>query len=142
MIMFSTLMKGVALSSLLTCSAMAVADQSDYKLMVIDQSTQASVETNRQYELAFNQCALSVQAKNFTEAEALCSKAISLLSTSKVPAYKRRELTSFALSNRGVARIMSENDTAALSDFYEAVQISGNELVEHNLTRAKKNLAL
>lgn len=121
---------------------MAVADQSDYKLMVIDQSTQATVETNRQYELAFNQCALSVQAKNFKEAETLCSKAISLLSKSKVPAYKRRELTSFALSNRGVARIMSENDTAALSDFYEAVQISGNELVEHNLTRAKKNLAL
>ena len=38
-IMFSTLMKRVALSSLLTCSAMAVADQGDYKLMVIDQST-------------------------------------------------------------------------------------------------------
>ena len=72
----------------------------------------------------------------------LCTQAISLLSTSKVPGYKRRELTSFALSNRGVARIMSENDTAALSDFYEAVQISKNELVNHNLSRAKQNLAL
>ncbi|MCP4585066.1 MULTISPECIES: hypothetical protein [unclassified Pseudoalteromonas] len=140
--MFSTLMKRVALSSLLTCSAMAVADQSDYKLMVIDQSITANVAENRQYEQAFNDCALSVKDKKFSEAETLCSKAISLLSTSKVPSHKRRELTSFTLSNRGVARIMSENDTAALSDFYEAVQISGNELVEHNLTRAKKNLAL
>ncbi len=140
--MFSTLMKRVALSSLLTCSAMAVADQGDYKLMVIDQSTQASVETNRQYEVAFNQCALSVKEKDFAAAEALCSKAINLLTTSKVPGHKRRELTSFALSNRGVARIMSENETAALSDFYEAVQISSNDLVEHNLTRAKQNLAL
>ncbi len=140
-IMFSTLMKRVALSSLLTCSAMAVADQGDYKLMVIDQSTTLAEQSN-QYELAFNQCALSVKEKDFAAAEALCSKAINLLTTSKVPGHKRRELTSFALSNRGVARIMSENDTAALSDFYEAVQISSNDLVEHNLTRAKQNLAL
>ena len=140
--MFSTLMKRVAVSSLLTCSAMAVADQSDYKLMVIDQSTQATVDTNRQYELAFNQCALSVQAKNFTEAETLCSKAISLLSKSKVPAYKRRELTSFALSNRGVSRMMANNDAAGLSDFYEAAQIADSVMVSHNLSRAKENLSL
>ena len=105
-IMFSTLMKRVALSSLLTCSAMAVADQGDYKLMVIDQSTTLAEQSN-QYELAFNQCALSVKEKDFAAAEALCSKAINLLTTSKVPGHKRRELTSFALSNRGVARLNS-----------------------------------
>ncbi|MFT4953604.1 MAG: hypothetical protein ACI9A0_003323, partial [Pseudoalteromonas tetraodonis] len=38
--------------------------------------------------------------------------------------------------------LMAKNETAALSDFYEAQQISGNELVSHNLTRAKQDLAL
>ncbi|MEZ7278726.1 hypothetical protein LY624_08200 [Pseudoalteromonas sp. N1230-9] len=139
--MLKTLVTTIALSSLLTCSAMAVAAQADYKLMVIEQA-QTNDNATSQYETAFNRCALSVKEKNFSEAESLCTQAISLLSTSKVPGYKRRELTSFALSNRGVARIMSENDTAALSDFYEAVQISKNELVNHNLSRAKQNLAL
>ena len=139
--MLKTLVKTIALSSLLTCSAMAVADQADYKLMVIEQA-QTNDNVSNEYETAFNRCALSVKEKNFSEAENLCTQAISLLNTSKVPGYKRRELTSFALSNRGVARIMSENDTAAISDFYEAVQISKNELVNHNLNRAKQNLAL
>ncbi len=139
--MLKTLGKTIALSSLLTCSVMAVAAQADYKLMVIKQP-QVSDKATNQYETVFNRCAMSVKEKNFSEAENLCTQAISLLSKSRVPGYKRRELTSFALSNRGIARIMSEKQTAALSDFYEAVQISENELVNHNLSRVKQNLAL
>ncbi|WP_404340169.1 hypothetical protein [Pseudoalteromonas mariniglutinosa] len=158
--MFSTLLKRIALSSLLTCSAIALADQSDYKLMIIDdantsaailqghyesvlnQQVKVNNDQTRNYELVFNQCAVSVKLKNFNDAETHCTQAISLLNSSKVPGYKRRELTSFALSNRGVARIMANNNTAALSDFYEAVQISANDLVSHNLNRAKQRLAL
>ncbi len=159
LIMFKPLLKRLALSSLLTCSAFAIAEQSDYKLMVINDSdssqaimqgqydavlnnTAQATDLNSQYELAFNRCAASVKSKNFSHAESLCTEAIKLLNKSEVRGYKRRELTSFALSNRGIARIMSKNDTAALSDFYEAVKMSGNDLVNHNLNRAKKNLAL
>lgn len=67
---------------------------------------------------------------------------VTLFKQSKSPRFKVRELTSFALRNRGLGRLMAKNETAALSDFYEVQQMSGNELVSHNLTRAKQELAL
>ncbi|WP_213608339.1 hypothetical protein [Pseudoalteromonas sp.] len=133
-----SLIKTIALGSLLTCSAAVMAEQSDYKLMVIEEAATAPQE----FEVAFNSCALNVKSKNYSQAEEICSKAITLLKQSKGPRFKVRELTSFALSNRGVGRLMAKNETAALSDFYEAQQMSGNELVSHNLTRAKQDLAL
>ncbi|MFM9597546.1 hypothetical protein ACKI1O_50515, partial [Streptomyces scabiei] len=66
---------------------------------------------NRAYEIPFNSCAANVKLSNYADAESLCTQAITLLKSSKVPSYKRNELTSFALSNRGVARIMSNNET-------------------------------
>ena len=131
-----TLLKTIALGSLLTCSAAAMADQSDYKLMVIEDSVTAAPE----FEQPFNSCALNVESKNYTEA--ICTQAIALLKESRGPRLKVRELTSFALSNRGVARMMAKKDTAGLSDLYEAYQISKNSLVSHNLTRAKEDLSL
>ncbi|MBQ4831837.1 hypothetical protein J8L70_01110 [Pseudoalteromonas sp. MMG010] len=132
-----SLIKTIALSTLFTCSTAAVADQSDYKLMVIEAQTASAP-----LEQSFNDCALNVKSKNYTQAEAICTQAIALLKESDGPAYKVRELTSFALSNRGVARLKAKNETAALSDLYEAVQISKNSLVSHNLTRAKQDLSL
>ncbi|TMO01524.1 hypothetical protein CWB60_20750, partial [Pseudoalteromonas sp. S327] len=55
---------------------------------------------------------------------------------------KVRQLTSFALSNRGVARMIAKKDTAVLSELYEENQISKNSLVSHNLTRDKEDLSL
>ena len=136
--MKSSLIKTIALGSLLTCSAAVMADQSDYKLMVIEDSVTAAPE----FEQPFNSCALNVESKNYTEAEAICTQAIALLKESRGPRLKVRELTSFALSNRGVARMMAKKDTAGLSDLYEAYQISKNSLVSHNLTRAKEDLSL
>lgn len=131
------LIKTIALSALLTGSASAMADTGDYKLMVIKDAVQT-----QPLEQSFNSCALNVKSKNYTQAETVCTKAIALLKRSKGPSTKRRELTSFALSNRGVARLLSKNDTAGLSDLYEAVQISSNTLVTHNLIRAKEDLSL
>ncbi|KHM49586.1 hypothetical protein PL71_07765 [Pseudoalteromonas distincta] len=133
-----TLLKTIALGSLLTCSAAAMANQGDYKLMVIEDSVTAAPA----FEKSFNSCAINVEARNYEEAEAICTQAIALLKQSHGPRLKVRELTSFALSNRGVARIKAQKDTAGISDLYEAVQISKNSLVTHNLTRAKKELSL
>ncbi|MEG3759005.1 hypothetical protein V5096_13740 [Pseudoalteromonas carrageenovora] len=133
-----TLLKTIALGSFLTCSAAAMAEQSDYKLMVIEDSITAAPE----FEQPFNSCALNVESKKYDEAEAVCTKAIALLKQSRGPRLKVRELTSFALSNRGVARLKANKDTAGISDLYEAVQISKNSLVSHNLTRAKEELSL
>ena len=57
----------------------------------------------------------------------------------KVPSFKEvyRDL-----SNRGIARLMAKNDTAAIADFYEAVQLNNNELVSFNLNLAKQELKL
>ncbi|MBB1309940.1 hypothetical protein H5162_10925 [Pseudoalteromonas sp. SR41-8] len=132
-----TLIKTIALSSLLTCSAVALADQSDYKLMVIETAT-----APQPVEQSFNNCALNVKSKNYAQAETICTKAIALLKQSEGPKIKLRELTSFALSNRGVSRMMAKNDTAGLSDLYEAAQMADSAMVSHNLTRAKEYLSL
>ncbi|AYM86898.1 MULTISPECIES: hypothetical protein [Pseudoalteromonas] len=135
--MKSSLIKTIALGSLLTCSAAVMADTSDYKLMVIEQAT-----APQPIEQSFNSCALNVKSKNYAEAEAICTKAIALLKDADGPKFKVRQLTSFALSNRGVARLKSNNDTAAIADLYEAAQMSNSTMVSHNLTLAKEELAL
>ncbi|BED89473.1 MULTISPECIES: hypothetical protein [Pseudoalteromonas] len=135
--MKSSLIKTIALGSLLTCSAAVMADTSDYKLMVIEQAT-----APQPLEQSFNSCALNVKSKNYAEAEAICTKAIALLKDADGPKFKVRQLTSFALSNRGVARLKSNNDTAAIADLYEAAQMSNSTMVSHNLTLAKEELAL
>jgi len=158
--MLNILTKRILVATLLTSSTAVLADQTDYKLMVIENEVSASAlsngemmaltkdneviknNPNRAYEIPFNSSAANVKLSNYADAESLCTQAITLLKSSKVPSYKRNELTSFALSNRGVARIMSNNETAAISDFYEANQMSNNDLVNHNLNRAKQNLAL
>ena len=132
-----TLIKTIALGSLLTCSAAVMADTSDYKLMVIEQAT-----APQPIEQSFNSCALNVKSKNYAEAEAICTKAIALLKDADGPKFKVRQLTSFALSNRGVARLKSNKDTAAIADLYEANQMSNSTMVSHNLTLAKEELAL
>ncbi|CAM3109999.1 MULTISPECIES: hypothetical protein [Pseudoalteromonas] len=135
--MKSSLIKTIALGSLLTCSAAVMADTSDYKLMVIEQAT-----APQPIEQSFNSCALNVKSKNYAEAEAICTKAIALLKDADGPKFKVRQLTSFALSNRGVARLKSNKDTAAIADLYEANQMSNSTMVSHNLTLAKEELAL
>ncbi|MEI8706979.1 hypothetical protein [Pseudoalteromonas sp. B62] len=132
-----TLIKTIALSSLLTCSAAAVADASDYKLMVIETAT-----APQPLEQSFNSCALNVKSKNYAQAETICTQAIALLKDADGPKFKVRQLTSFALSNRGVARLKANNDTAALADLYEASKLSNSTMVSHNLSRAKEELAL
>lgn len=133
-----TLIKTIILSALVTCSGAAMAAQGDYKIMVIEQAN----TTPDAFESSFNTCALNVQSKNYSLAEASCSQALALLKEVDAPRAKVRELTAFALSNRGVGRLMAKNDTAALSDLYEAQQISKSTLVAHNLIRAKQYLSL
>lgn len=114
-----------------------MADQSDYKLMIIDNAA-----ASQPVEQSFNNCALNVKSKNYAQADEICTKAIALLKQSNGPRMKVRALTSFALSNRGVSRMLAKNDTAGLSDLYEAAQIADSEMVSHNLTRAKEYLSL
>ncbi|ASM50314.1 hypothetical protein PESP_a2328 [Pseudoalteromonas espejiana DSM 9414] len=135
--MKSSLIKTIALGSLFTCSAAVMADTSDYKLMVIEQAT-----APQPLEQSFNSCALNVKSKNYAQAEEICTKAIALLKDADGPKFKVRQLTSYALSNRGVARLKSNNETAALADLYEANQMSNSTMVSHNLNRAKEELSL
>ena len=132
-----TLLKTIALGSLLTCSAAVMADSSDYKLMVIKTAT-----APLPLEESFNSCALNVKSKNYAQAEEVCTKAIALLKDADAPRFKVRQLTSFALSNRGVARLKANNETAGLADLYEAKSMSNSTMVSHNLTRAKEELSL
>ena len=112
--------------------------QGDYNAGLV---TSAEDSAN-QYIAPFNRCVASVKLKQFEKAEADCTEAISLLKEIKASRFKRNELTSFALSNRGVARFMANNDTAAIADFYETSRLDDNEYVSFNLNRAKQELKL
>ncbi|WP_062564437.1 hypothetical protein [Pseudoalteromonas shioyasakiensis] len=140
---------------LFVCSNFVFANNNDFKLMVVDDNASSkaimqgnfanSLETMNEannYIVPFNRCVAGVKLKQLDKAEQDCSQAIAMLKKVNAPHYKRNELTSYALSNRGIARLMAKNDTAAIADFYEAVQLNNNELVSFNLNLAKQELKL
>ncbi|HCV05439.1 hypothetical protein L1264_17195 [Pseudoalteromonas sp. APAL1] len=150
-------LKTILITSLCMSSNWVLANDIDFKLMVVDDEASSiaimqgdynaglvtsAEDSANQYIAPFNRCVASVKLKQFEKAEADCTEAISLLKEIKASRFKRNELTSFALSNRGVARFMANNDTAAIADFYEASRLDDNEYVSFNLNRAKQELKL
>ncbi|MDI4650769.1 MULTISPECIES: hypothetical protein [Pseudoalteromonas] len=151
--MFKLNLKPCVWLILFVCSNFVFAN--DFKLMVVDDNASSkaimqgnfanSLETMKEannYIVPFNRCVAGVKLKQFAKAEQDCSQAIAMLKKVNAPHYKRNELTSYALSNRGIARLMAKNDTAAIADFYEAVQLNNYELVSFNLNLAKQELKL
>ena len=88
-----------------------------------------------------NLCVAFTKTGQFIEAEAVCTKAVTLAEKSGMSAQRlqygndNRRYVAIALSNRGVLRAVSRNPRAATRDFREAVSIAraGAELPRRNL---------
>ncbi|AWL12314.1 hypothetical protein HMF8227_01841 [Saliniradius amylolyticus] len=143
---------------MMSTSTWAITDA--YKLMIIDDGDLANFIESGHYQKALesksgkvdspnalfvsevNRCVANIRLSRYEEAETLCSKALTFSNEMDVPAHTRKELTSFALSNRAMARLKLSKHTAAISDLYEASIMSPNSYVEANLQTAKNQMQL
>lgn len=86
-------------------------------------------------------CVAYTHMAEFKQAEQACSSAIyaARRAESTDSSYKR-EMRSFAYTNRGVARLMGQDPVAALADFQQATTLEQSEINKHNLALLNEKL--
>ncbi|MEO2267508.1 tetratricopeptide repeat protein [Pseudoalteromonas sp. YIC-656] len=127
----------------------------DYKLAVINDELTSDAVVSGQYaqalqlgqnasqnvasafETSVNQCAANIQLGKADEAISLCNTALQLIKEVRVDSTKRREMTAYAYSNRGIAYSLKNEFDAALSDFSTAYGTNKNTITRANYKLAK-----
>lgn len=143
---------------LFSASALTPAFAGDYKLAVINDELTSNAVVSGQYaqaltlaknqvqnvetafETSVNQCAANIQLGNADEAISLCSTALKLIKDVKLDGTKRREMSAYAYSNRGIAHSLKNEFDAALSDFSTAFGKDKNTITRANYKLAKNSL--
>ncbi len=70
------------------------------------------------------------------QAETACTKAITAAQKyQQAPLTLKREMRAYAHTNRGVLRLLSNDNLGALEDFKRAAELNGNTINLHNLQR-------
>lgn len=144
-------------TSLLLASFASLAGSNGYKMVVIAEdalaapiqagalTTALSAATTQQapdpYARQMNLCVAYSKEGNTEKAKDACHKAVTLVRQSgNRPAELQRELRSYAYSNRGVARLLSGDNTGALADFQRAHDIEASVISQHNLGKLTAKL--
>ncbi|MCG9695502.1 hypothetical protein [Shewanella sp. Isolate11] len=148
----------IAAGILLTISSTAFADfeKSQYKMVVIEdtpgvealqsgdvahgvQMTQsAEADELDTYTRNLNLCVGYTKLAQFNEAEKACSAAVDGALHTSLAASK--EIRAYAFNNRGVMKLMKNDNLGALADFKRAVEAKENSIYKHNLTRLETAL--
>ncbi|WP_233079545.1 hypothetical protein [Rheinheimera soli] len=143
--------KKVAVMLLASSSFVATATTGGFKMVLIEDTPGVSkikaglyqegvaeaTATDKQAD-AFSKhmslCVAYTHMAEFKQAEQACSSAIyaARRAEGSDSSYKR-EMRSFAHTNRGVARLMGQDPVAALADFQQATTLEQSEINEHNL---------
>ncbi len=144
-------------TSLLLASFASHAGSNGYKMVVIAEdalaaSIQAGTLTTAfpaaatqqaedPYARQMNLCVAYSKEGNIKKAKDACHKAVTLVRhSSNRPADLQRELRSYAYNNRGVARLLSGDNTGALADFQRAHDIEASVISQHNLGKLTAKL--
>ncbi|QYK01813.1 hypothetical protein [Shewanella psychrotolerans] len=148
----------IAAGFLLTMSSTAFAnlDNSQYKMVVIKDTpgvealqsgdTEKGVEITKSaeaneldhYTRNLNLCVGYTKLAQFDEAEKACSAAVaSSLSASLAPS---ADIRAYAFNNRGVMKLMANDNLGALEDFKRAAKATDNVIYKYNLTRLETAL--
>ncbi len=148
----------IAAGILLTISSTAFADfeKSQYKMVVIEDTpgvealqsgdvaqgvamTQ-SAEANQldTYTRNLNLCVGFTKLAEFDKAEKACSTAVSSAQHHTLSA--RNDIRAYAYNNRGVMKLMQNDNLGALADFKRAVEAKNDGIYQHNLTRLETAL--
>jgi HPt (histidine-containing phosphotransfer) domain-containing protein len=103
-----------------------------------DGIAEASASTDKQADLFSKQMSLCVaytHLAQFKQAEQACSAAIYAARRAEgTDSSYKREMRSFAHTNRGVARLLGQDPVAALADFQLATTLEQSDINQHNLT--------
>ena len=90
-------------------------------------------------------CVASIKLSRFEEASTACTDAINAIEMSDSTLGRGRHgkyLKSIAYSNRGIARYLANDDTAAMTDFTTALMLNDNAIVKNNASTLKASLSI
>jgi hypothetical protein len=144
--------KKVAVMLLASSSFVATAETGGFKMVLIEATPGVSkikaglyqdgiaetVAATDQQADSFSKhmslCVAYTHMAEFKQAEQACSAAIYAARRAEgADSNYKREMRSFAHTNRGVARLMGQDPVAALADFKQATALEQSAINQHNL---------
>ena len=90
------------------------------------------------YSRNLNLCVGYTKLSQFEDAEKACTKAV--YSASHSSNEPDAELRAYAYNNRGVMKLMANDNLGALEDFKRAAKAAKNQIYKHNLARLETAL--
>ncbi|MCE9679807.1 hypothetical protein LZP69_11605 [Shewanella sp. AS1] len=145
---------GILLS--ISSSAFADLENSQYKMVVIKNAPGVealqsgdvaqgialtkSAEANEldKYSRNLNLCVGYTKLAQFDKAEKACTAAVS--SALHADTSDRHDIRAYAFNNRGVMKLMQNDNLGALEDFKRAVDATDDKIYKHNLARLENAL--
>lgn len=98
----------------------------------------ASKYTVDDYSRNVNLCAGYVQMSDMEKAEKACSAAVK--SARSLVAIPSMSVRAYAYNNRGVMKLMNNDNLGALADFKRAAKVDSSSIYKHNLERLEATL--
>ncbi|GGP88797.1 hypothetical protein [Shewanella ulleungensis] len=98
----------------------------------------ASKYTVDDYSRNVNLCAGYVQMSDMEKAEKACSAAVK--SARSLVAIPSMSVRAYAYNNRGVMKLMNNDNLGALADFKRAAKVDNSSIYKHNLERLEAAL--
>ncbi|MGI2170308.1 hypothetical protein ACROAE_08940 [Shewanella sp. MF05960] len=98
----------------------------------------ASKYTVDDYSRNVNLCAGYVQMADMEKAEKACSAAVK--SARSLVAIPSMSVRAYAYNNRGVMKLMNNDNLGALADFKRAAKVDSSSIYKHNLERLEATL--
>lgn len=139
-------------------SFLASANTNGYKMVIIentpgsaalqagklDQAINETLNSNIEVDNFARQMSLCVgftKAGQLPKAEQACNEAVSSTQQfTQVSSSEKRDMRGHALTNRGVLRLLQNNNLAALADFNRAAELNRSDVSLHNLKRLEAAL--
>jgi hypothetical protein len=144
----------LALMLMASGSFLASANTNGYKMVLIEDTPGAAALQAGQFDQGISETLASnaAEADNFarqmslcvgftksgklTQAEQACNGAVAAVQQFQlVSSSEKREMRAHALTNRGVMRLLQNNNLAALADFSRAAELNSSTISLHNLQR-------
>lgn len=106
----------------------------------INETLNSSVEVDN-FARQMSLCVGFTKAGQLQQAEQACNDAVSAAQQfTQVNSSEKRDMRGHALTNRGVLRLLQNNNLAALADFNRAAELNRSEVSLHNLKRLEAAL--
>lgn len=143
----------LALMLMASGSFLASANTNGYKMVLIEDAPGVAALQAGQFDQGITETLnSSVEVDNFSrqmslcvgftktgkleQATAACDNAVSAAQQLHlVSSSDKREMRAYALTNRGVLRLLQNNNLAALADFNRAAELNRSDVSLHNLQR-------